>query len=226
MRKSDLLRARTAAAATGIVSLLFASPAMAASGVTSPATEPQVRAVVSIAGMNFAPTGSVAKSALLSGDSGTAGETTKTFTGTSAEVDAAIAEWKSNAITSTSTAPGKIQPMASATVFGDCGWSSIEVRDPILGTPTGYLKAEFQLNKPGTTYSTDTLLFSSSAWDLWTLHVPRSGNLNGGTYWSTSGLFDVPSAQNYGGTLIHATAAVSGGNCNTSGPHVDNVYIQ
>lgn len=226
MRKSNLPRARTAAAATGILSLLCASPAMATSGVTSPATQPQTRVVVSIAGMNFVPTGSVSKSALLSGGGATTSEVTKTFTGTSAEVDAAIAQWKSNVTTGASAAPGTIQPMASQTIFGDCGWSSIEVRDPILSTPTGYMKAEFQLNTPGTTYETDTLLFSSSFWDTWTLHVPRAGNLNGGTHWSTAGLFNVPSAQNYGGTLINATVAVSGGTCDTSGPHVDNVYIQ
>jgi hypothetical protein len=193
--------------------------------------EGQVRVVVSLAPMNFIPEGTENTDADLAVATGNEGLVfTETFTGTEAEVEAAIADWKQTALTEgvePDLAPGTIGTMAKHTAFGDCGYSSVELRDWDYSTynRVGYLKAEFSLNRSATTYVTDVLIFSSSIIDGWTAHVYRSGNLNGGTYWSTAGQVVVPKAQNYGATLVRAIVQTSGGSCDTSGPRVDGVWI-
>jgi hypothetical protein len=189
-----------------------------------------VRVTVTLAPMNFVPDSSpqAPQSQTLTQDAATT--VTKTFTGAPAEVEAQIARWKHEAVTEgvvVEPEPGTVQIMKRQVIFGDCGWSSIELKDPdsYKYDKSGYLKAEISLDRPGTTYNVDVLIFSSSATDLWTAHVRRTGSLNGGTYWSTSGRVDVPKAQNYGATLVTADVATTGGTCRTAGPRVDDVYI-
>ncbi|WP_258725228.1 hypothetical protein [Cellulomonas sp. NS3] len=87
------------------------------------------------------------------------------------------------------------------------------------------MSAAFSLNRSGFQYATDVLLFSTSIVDGRTAHLPDSGNLNGRTLWRKETVFYVPSAQNYGGTLINAEVTTENGVCYTGGPRVDGVPI-
>jgi len=221
-------------AAVAVLAVATATSSAAGPGGKTAKT---VSATVTVTGMTFIPDRPSEVQALASSAAPSAPSETFTVTGPAELIDQLIdaraAESRRRlAQEATQPSTGEVTPSLISQLQGNCGFSLVELRGS--GSQTqgqAYVRARFDLVGPTSTgaYTTDVMVYSNAALDLWTGHLKDSGNLNNALVWERSTRFDLPKTQNYGAHFYVGTVAVTmngqSGVCSTVGPRVDNVKI-
>ncbi|MEV0322762.1 hypothetical protein ACIBKX_20975 [Streptomyces sp. NPDC050658] len=109
-------------------------------------------------------------------------------------------------------------------VFGDCGYSTVELGDE-TDDLTGFTSGSFFLNKPGYTYSAGIRVWDPDWLDFFDETFNYEGDLEGGVSWGEAEVFEVDEESEYNATLsaIIYTGGLSW--CTSGGPQVEDVTI-